>query len=67
MNKEERLKLANEFIVVIASCGRKFFEHNGIISTLELSKGGRVYLIDCHTKERFNIHAQRTWTWINPL
>jgi len=62
MSKEERLKSANEFILVIASCGRKLFEHNGIVSTLELSKGGRVYFIDCHTKIRIYTH-HRTMTW----
>ena len=63
MTKEERLKSANEFILVIASCGRKFFEHNGVVSTLELSKGGRVYFIDCYTKKRIYTH-NRTMTWI---
>ena len=48
-NKEQRLKDANEFIAVIASCGRKFFEHGGFIATLELSPTGRVSFsdIDC--------------------
>ena len=62
MTKEKRLELANEFILVIASCGRKFFKHNDNISTLELSKGGRVYFIDCHTKKRIYTH-HRTMTW----
>jgi len=63
MTKDERLKAANEFILVIAGCGRKFFEHNGIISTFELSKGGRVYFIDCYTEKRIYTH-NRTLTWI---
>jgi len=62
MTKEERLKLANEFILVIASCGRNFFEHNGVISTLELSTGGRVYFTDCLTHKRIYTH-HRTMTW----
>jgi len=62
MTKEERLKSVNELILVIASCGRKLFEHNGMVSTLELSKGGRVYFIDCQTKKRIYTH-HRTMTW----
>lgn len=62
MNKEERLKRANEFITVIASCGRKFFEHEGFIATLELSSTGRVFFIDDYTKKRVYTH-QYGYRW----
>ena len=58
MNKQDRLKAANEFIQVIASCGRKFFEHKGFISTLELSPTGRVFFIDYYTKKRIYTHRK---------
>ncbi len=58
MTKEERLKAANEFIAVIASCGRKFFQHKGFISTLELSETGRVFFIDYYTKKRIYTHRK---------
>jgi len=52
MTKEGRLKESNEFIAVIAGCGRKFFQHKGFVSTLELSITGRVFFIDYYTKKR---------------
>lgn len=58
MNKENRLKNANEFIAVIARCGRKFFEHKGFVSTLELSQTGRVFFIDYYTKKRIYTHRK---------
>lgn len=61
MTKEDRLSKANEFIAVIASCGRKFFEHEGFVSTLELSPTGRVFFIDYYTKKR--IYTHRTCHW----
>jgi len=58
VTKEDRLKNANEFIAVIASCGRKFFEHKGFVSTLELSPTGRVFFIDYYTKKRIYTHRK---------
>jgi len=58
MTKQERLEAANEFIKVIASCGRKFFEHDGFVSTLELSPTGRVFFIDQYTKKRIYTHLK---------
>lgn len=58
MRKEDRLKNANEFIAVIASCGRKFFEYKGFVSTLELSPTGRVFFIDSYTKKRIYTHRK---------
>ena len=56
--KQERLKAANEFIKVIASCGRRFFSHEGFVSYLELSKHGRVFFIDYYTKKRIYTHRR---------
>ena len=58
MTKQERLASANEFIKVIASCGRKFFEHEGFVSTLELSPTGRVFFVDYYTKKRIYTHRK---------
>jgi len=58
MDKQQRLKAANEFIAVIASCGRKFFEYKGFVSTLELSETGRVFFIDHYTKKRIYTHRK---------
>ena len=58
MNKNERLKNANEFLAVIASTGRKFFEHKGFVSTMEISSTGRVFFIDHFTKKRIYTHRK---------
>lgn len=62
MTEQERLKAANEFIRVIATCGRKFFNHDGFIASLELSEHGRVFFIDEYTKKRIYTHRKyRNW------
>jgi len=58
MTKQERLDNANEFILIISSCGRRFFQHNGFVSTLELSPTGRVFFIDYYTKKRIYTHRR---------
>jgi len=58
MTKDDRLRNANEFIRVIANCGRRFFEHKGFVSTLELSPTGRVFFIDYYTKKRIYTHRK---------
>ena len=58
MDKQERLEKSNEFIAVIAGCGRRFFEHKGFVSTLELSETGRVFFIDYYTKKRIYTHRK---------
>ena len=53
MTKQERLKKANEFIKLIASTGRKFFnyeENGGSIGRFEL-RNGRTYFIDGYTNK----------------
>lgn len=61
LSKQERLLAANEFIKAISECGRKFFQHQGFVSTLELSKNGRVYFIDYYTKKRIYTHTDMRW------
>lgn len=56
MTEIERLDKANEFIKVIASCGRRFFHHQGFVSSFELSDTKRVFFIDYYTKKRIYTH-----------
>lgn len=58
MSELERLNKANEFIKIIASCGRQFFHHDGFISSFELSNTRRVFFIDYYTKERIYTHRR---------
>ncbi|MGX7133110.1 hypothetical protein [Enterococcus songbeiensis] len=61
MNKVERYKLANELIILIATSGRKFFnheEHGGSISAFTIRKG-RLYFIDGYTYKRIYAYGDR--------
>ncbi|MBY0416701.1 MAG: hypothetical protein K2W88_01395 [Pararheinheimera sp.] len=57
----ERIDHANELIRLIASYGRKFFEHKGFVSTLELGKNGRVLFVDYYTQRRIDTHRKGHW------
>lgn len=61
----KRVKNANELIKVISEHGRKFFEHKGVIATLELDKRGRVWLVDEYTKARIYTHYRGHWYGFN--
>lgn len=54
--KIQRLAQANEFLRVIASCGRRFFCHEDRVSQLELDERGRVWLIDKFRGSRVYTH-----------
>ncbi|GIU39132.1 hypothetical protein TUM4637_40820 [Shewanella hafniensis] len=58
----KRVKNANELIKVISEHGRKFFEHKGVIATLELDKRGRVWLVDEYSKARVYTHYSGKWS-----
>ena len=70
MNKQERLEAANEFIKVIASCGRNFLSSNSdirnkeakpFVSFMEIDKRGRVWFTDYYTKKRIYTHYDGRW------
>jgi hypothetical protein len=58
---KERLEKANEFINTIGSCGRRFFNHNGEVSRLEVDARGRVWFIDSYSKKRVYTHYRFEW------
>lgn len=61
MTKQERLKMANELIDLIANTGRKFFnyeENGGSKGCFEL-KNGRTYFIDGYTNESIYAYDNR--------
>lgn len=55
---QARVEKINQFIETIASCGRKFFTHNGVVSHLELSDHGRIYFHDYYTHKRIYTHRK---------
>lgn len=61
MNKPERAAIANEMLVAIASCGRRFFAHKDRVSRFELDHRGRIWLIDKYTEKRIYTHYEGQW------
>lgn len=66
--REERLAVANEFMKVIATCGRRFYSKEDYVgkhphSFLELHKGRYVYFNDWFTGARININGEEHKDW----
>lgn len=69
-DQQQRLKSANEFIRVIASCGRNFLSSNSdlknksdhpFVCFLELDDRGRVWFTDRYNKKRIYTHYPGRW------
>lgn len=59
--QKQRLDNVNEFIQIIAACGRKFFSHKGNVSTMEMDERGLVWFIDYYTNKRIYTHYKHEW------
>ena len=60
-DKAERLAKANEFIRIIATHGRKFFNHEGSISRLLFDDQGRVSFFDSYSKRYVYTYGNGRW------
>lgn len=63
MAELSRTKHANMLMDEVASIGRKFFNHKGFISVLELSDSGRVFFHDSYTNKRIYTHQPKAARW----
>lgn len=61
MTSEVRLEAANQLIKEISQCGRRFFQFQGNVASLELSELGNVIFVDYFTKERIDITYEGHW------
>jgi hypothetical protein len=61
----ERVEHVNALIKIIASHGRKFFDHKGHLATMELDRRGKVWFVDEYTKARIYTHYSRRWSGFN--
>lgn len=61
MTKQERAFIANQMLIAIASCGRRFFAHKGRVSQFDVDHRGRVWLIDKYTQRRIYTHYKYHW------
>ena len=60
-DKAERMMKANEFIKIIATHGRKFFNYKGSISWLLLDSQGRIVFFDSFSKRYVYIYGNGSW------
>lgn len=60
-DKAERLAKANEFIKIIATNGRKFFNHGGSISRLLVDSQGRISFWDSYSKCYVYTYGSGRW------
>lgn len=65
MNKQERLKAANEFIQAIGDCGRRFFwsATNARYARMEFDARGRLWWIDDYSEKRIYMHTSDCARW----
>lgn len=59
--KKERAEQASRFLTAIASCGRKFFAHNGRVSRFEVDDRGRIWFVDSYRERRIYTHYEGHW------
>jgi hypothetical protein len=59
--ERERRDAANELIACIASCGRKFFAHEGWVAQMEVDPRGRVWFRDHYSRKCIYTHYDGRW------
>ncbi len=59
--KRLRVNRVNEFISVIASCGRRFFSYQERVSSFEVDDKGRLWFLDAYSQTRIYTHNSGKW------
>lgn len=59
--REARVKRANEFIEVIASCGRKFFRYEDRVAKFYLDERGRLWFEDAYSQKSIYVCYKYDW------
>lgn len=60
-----RIDAVNELLKVIASHGRKFFNHKGVVAHMEKDINGKVWLVDEYTRCRVYVAYNGNWFGFN--
>jgi hypothetical protein len=60
-DRQERCEVANRMLAAIASCGRRFFHHDGNLSRFEVDGRGRVWFLDGYSNRRVYTHYRGKW------
>jgi hypothetical protein len=59
--RHERVATANALIATIASCGRRFYLHNGRVGRIEIDGRGRLWFLDAYTGRRVYTAYRGYW------
>jgi hypothetical protein len=59
--REARIKKANEFIEVVASCGRKFFRYENRVAYFFTDPRGRLWFRDAYTYKAIYVCYKYDW------
>jgi hypothetical protein len=62
-DRARRVEVANRFIKIIASRGRRFFYYKGLVSRFELDERGRVWFVDKWIGYRIYTHTAPWARW----
>lgn len=57
-----KIEAVNEWLKFIGSCGREFFNHKGVLATMEQDGRGRVWFVDEYSRRRVYTHYK--WRWV---
>lgn len=60
-DKLRRTEVANRFMEIIASHGRRFFYHGGGVTRFYVDDRGRVWLVDSYTRKHIYTHYEGRW------
>lgn len=64
-DKLKRCEEVNVLLVVIASCGRRFFGHEGRVAFFEVDPRGRVWFTEEYSQRRIYTHKTGKWKWFH--
>ncbi|NIN67548.1 MAG: hypothetical protein GTO63_23160, partial [Anaerolineae bacterium] len=50
----------NRLIIAMSECGREFFQYQGRVSDIWMDHNGRLWYVDCWSREKIYLHSKRT-------
>ncbi len=57
LEKKRRMIRANHVIYIISQVGRKFFNHKGEVSRIEMDHNGRLWYFDAFSRKKIYLHC----------
>ncbi len=61
LEKQDRVDRVNALVVVIAACGRQFFQHKNRVARMEIDERGCLWWTDQYSGVRIYTHKEGRW------